>query len=94
MTTYTIALLNDMLVATAVDGDERMMADRLSAAREQGINFEDADLVLHTGLTLFKTSAEADEAEEAGATIVYSGTSMGWLEDEKGQMIYEAAGRI
>lgn len=91
MTTYTIALLNDMLVATAVDGDERMMANRLSAAREQGIEFEDADLVLHTGLTLFKTS---DEAEEAGAAIVYSGTDMGWLEDENGQMIYEAAGRI
>lgn len=91
MTTYTIALLNDMLVATAVDGDERMMANRLSAAREQGIEFEDADLVLHTGLTLFKSS---DEAEEAGAAIVYSGTDMGWLEDENGQMIYEAAGRI
>lgn len=92
MTTYTIAILNDMLVATAVDGDDTMMAERLKAARAAGIEFEADDLTMIAGLTLYRSRAEAADAEEEGAMIFYSGTDMGWLQDGAGRMDYWAAG--
>ena len=95
MTTYTIAMLDDMLLATAVDGDEAMMAkrleDTLSQLDPEREEQNRANITYVSGLTLFQAE---EDAEEAGAEIVYSGTQMGWLEDADGNMAYEAAGRV
>lgn len=92
MSTYTIALIGDMLAATALDGDDAMMQERLEDTLSQ-INAEDrgdVEIVFHEGLTLYATE---EEAEEAGADIVYSGNDMGWLEDAEGRSEYMAAAR-
>ena len=95
MTTYTIAMIDDMLAATAVDGDTKMMDDRLEDTLSQ-INSEDReaseDRVCYiSGLTLF---ASEDEADEAGAEVIYSGCDTGWLQDADGEMKYQVAGRV
>lgn len=88
---YTIALLNDWLIATAPDGDEAMLADRIEATRSEGIDFADADLRIIPGLTLIHTVEDEIAAEEAGAEIIYSGTDQGWLQDAHGNTVYHAA---
>lgn len=94
MTTYTIAMIDDMLAATAVDGDEAMMTQRLQDTLDQ-LNAEDranaASRVRYiSGLQLFKTE---EEAEDAGLEIVYSGCDTGWLQDAEGNMQYMAAAK-
>lgn len=96
MTQYTIALLcDDLLVATAPDGDGEMMSQRLKQALEMPFSdgsFPTIDQVTFIpGLTLYKT---LDEAVDAGAEIVYRGHECGALEDSAGRMIYAAAGRV
>lgn len=91
MTTHTIAMIGDMLAATAPDGDDRLMSDRLNDTLSQ-LNADDrdsVDVVYTFGLTLYATE---DEAEDSGAKIVYSGCEMGWLQDENGNAQYMAAG--
>lgn len=94
MTTHTIALFGDWLIATAPDGDAAKLAERIADAKGQGIDFDDADLRIITGLTLIRTMDEEMQAEEAGAEIVYTGTDQGWLEDEHGETGYHAAVRM
>lgn len=94
MTTYTIALIDDMLAATAVDGDDAMMQSRLEDMLSQ-INAEDRDrsrenIRFISGLTLF---ASVEDAEDAGLTVEYRGCDMGWLEDADGRMEYMAAAK-
>ena len=91
MTTYTIALIGDMLAATAVDGDDFMMAERLADTLLQ-INEDNgsAEVSYITGLTLYETEADA---ENDSAEIIYSGCDMGWLQDAAGEMKYQSAGR-
>lgn len=90
--THTIAMLGDMLVATAPDGDDATMAARIEDTRQNGkVEIPAGEIVYHKGLTLFATE---DDAEDAGAEIVYSGTQTGWLQDENGEMAYLAAGRL
>lgn len=93
--TYTIAMIGDMLAATALDGDDAMMRDRLNDTLSQ-ISQEDreqaaASVCYITGLELFPTTSDA---EDAGATVVYTGCDQGWLQDADGRMVYMAAGRI
>lgn len=91
MTTYTVAMLDYLVIATSVDGDRTMMDRRLQDARDLGIEFDTDDLRMITGLTLYATE---DEAEEAGAVVaIYAGLDMGWLQDAEGSMDYKAAGR-
>jgi len=90
MTTYTIAMIGDMLAATAVDGDDAMMADRLADTMTQVSDGDSTDVEYITGLTLYTTT---DDAETDGAEIIYSGNDMGWLQDASGKMNYMAAGR-
>lgn len=88
---YTIAMIGDMLAATAVDGDDAMMAERLADTVAQINNNNGVtDVEYITGLTLYATT---NEAEEDGAEIIYSGCDMGWLQDSNGNMVYMAAGR-
>lgn len=94
MQTHTIALLGDWLIATAPDDDAPTMYERLENARASGISFDEADLEVISGLTLIRTQAEAYDAEERGAEIIYSGTDQGHLQDEHGSMIYHAAARL
>jgi len=94
MTTHTIALFGDWLIATAPDGDAAKLAERIAAAKGQGIDFDDADLHIVTGLTLIGSADDEIAAEEAGAEIVYSGTDQGWLQDEHGNTVYHAAVRM
>src|SRR5690606_28392827 len=94
MTTHTIAMLNDWLIATAPDGDKATLALRIAETKAQGIEFDDADLHIVTGLTLIGSVDDEIAAEEAGAEIVYSGTDQGWLQDEHGNTVYHAAVRM
>ena len=89
MKTYTIAMIGDMLAATAVDGDDAMMSKRLAELPELPEDETDKT-IFTTGLTLYATVADA---EDDGAEVVYSGCDMGWLEDASGAMAYMAAGR-
>ena len=89
MTTYTIAMIGDMLAATAVDGDDAMMSERLADTLTQITEGDSTDVKYITGLTLYAT---VDDAEDDGAEVVYSGSDMGWLEDASGAMGYDAAG--
>ena len=94
MNTYTIALDGDVLMATALDGDTGMMEARLADSLSQ-ISDEDREAVAErisyiSGLSLY---ASEDDAEDAGAEVVYRGCDMGWLEDAEGRMEYMAAGR-
>lgn len=91
MKTHTIALWGDWLIATAPDGDTATLAERIADAKSQGIDFDDDDLRIITGLTLIRTIDDEVKAEEAGAEIIYSGTDQGWLEDENGETGYHAA---
>jgi hypothetical protein len=93
--TYTIAMIGDMLAATALDGDTSTMRARLQETLSQ---FNDEDrpgaenrVKYVSGLTLFHT---VSEAEEAAARIEYAGCDQGWLEDEGGRTEYMAAGKI
>lgn len=87
---YIIALSGDFLIATA--SNETLLRDRAEAAIAQaGLDLVWDDLTVIDGLTLYPSE---DEAEEAGATVVYSGTSQGWLQDDEGRMIYECAARL
>ena len=89
MKTYTIAMIGDMLAATAVDGDDAMMSERLADTLTQITEGDSTDVKYITGLTLYAT---VDDAEDDGAEVVYSGSDMGWLEDASGAMGYDAAG--
>ncbi|MDA3876623.1 MAG: hypothetical protein PF483_06000 [Halothiobacillus sp.] len=93
MTTYTIAMIGDMLVATFVDGDDTMMNERISETLDQIDHGREKihDITLKAGLTLYRT---VEEAEDAGAEIVYQGCDMGWLVDEHGWAKYAAAGLV
>lgn len=93
-TTYTLAMDGDVLMATALDGDAAMMAARLGDSLEQ-LNAEDREAVegritYVSGLTLYATE---DDAEGAGAEVIYAGCEAGWLQDADGRMAYLAAGR-
>ena len=90
MTTHTIAMIGDMLAATAVDGDNQMMADRLADTLTQINDGDGTDVELIEGLTLYAT---VDAAVDDGAEVIYSGCDMGWLQDASGAMDYMAAGR-
>lgn len=90
MTTYTIAMIGDMLAATAVDGDDAMMAERLADTVSQINDGDSTDVEYTSGLTLYATE---EDAEAAGADVVYSGCTTGWLQDASGEMRYMAAGR-
>jgi len=88
--TYTIAICDDMLLATAPDGDDALMAQRLNAMDDQlSGNWRDR-VTFTSGLTL----VGLDDDDIDGAEEVYSGTECGWLEDENGEMTYRAAVRI
>ena len=89
MTTHTIAMIGDMLAATAVDGDDAMMSERLADTLTQITEGDSTDVKYITGLTLYAT---VDDAEDDGAEVVYSGSDMGWLQDASGAMDYIAAG--
>jgi len=90
MTTYTIAIDNDsgMLLATAPDGNDEMMQERLADTLSQ-FNAEDPPPVItyYDGLTLYAETPDDDDVD-----LIYIGTSMGFLQDADGQMIYAAAG--
>ena len=88
--TYTIAMFGDFLVATAVDGDEGMMASRLAEMDTQLDGDWRSQLVFYSGLTLFRSEDDIPE----GAEVIYSGTDCGWLEDADGRMEYTAAARV
>jgi len=90
---YTIAMIGDMLAATFVDGDDDMFQERLSDTLDQidPGREEIHDIWLCSGLTLFET---VEDAEKAGAEIIYSGVDCGWLQDEDDQAIYMAAARL
>ena len=96
--TYTIALIDDMLAATAPDGDTSLMQGRLEDTLSQMSPDERQDalerITYESGLTLLRTREDLYAAEEAGADIIYTGTDMGWLEDAAGEMAYEAAARM
>ena len=63
--THTIAMLGDMLVATAPDGDAATMAARIEDTRQNGlVEIPAGKITYHSGLTLFATE---DDAEDAGA---------------------------
>jgi hypothetical protein len=89
-TTYTIAMCDDILVATAPDGDKALMEKRLAAMDDQ-LSPGWRDRIAYTsGLTLI--DFDADDIE--GAEVIYSGTDCGWLEDAAGNMHYRAAVRV
>jgi len=90
MTTYTIAMIGDMLAATAADGDNEMMAERLADTLTQITEGDSTDVKYVAGLTLYAT---VDAAADDGAEVIYSGCNMGWLQDASGAMDYMAAGR-
>ena len=90
MTTYTIAMIGDMMAATAADGDNEMMAERLADTLTQITEGDSTDVKYVAGLTLYAT---VDAASDDGAEVIYSGCNMGWLQDASGAMDYMAAGR-
>lgn len=82
MTTYTIALLNDMLMATVVDGSdiEKAVNDEISkigSVEDDSYRGAFSKCEIITGVTLANSEPETGE-------VVYSGTDAGWLEDENG----------
>lgn len=100
--TYQIAMLGDLIIATA-STDELLRQRAEAEIKMNGLTitldpsnsaFNDVrpatfdDLKIIGGLTLYKTT---DDAEADAAEIVYSGTDMGWLQDDDGQSIYDAA---
>lgn len=75
MTTYTIAMDGDMLIACIPDGED------LDAAILMQTDAADCPLTasaVYTGLTL------TDDEPEDRSRIVYSGHEMGWLTEEDG----------
>ena len=88
--THTIAICDDMLVATAPDGDEALMAQRLNAMEGQLSGGWRDRVTFISGLMLIGF----DDDDIDGAEEIYSGTECGWLEDENGEMTYRAAVRI
>jgi hypothetical protein len=97
-TRYTIAVVGDMLIAIAPDGDETTLQTGIEDTMSN-LNPEDreqalANLETHSGLILFRNEESAREAEDEGRVeIVYSGTTTGWLQDADGNTGYEAAAR-
>lgn len=87
--THTIAICDDLLVATAPDGDDAMMAARLATMDGQLSPGWRDRLTFTSGLTLI----DFDQDDIEGAEEVYSGTDCGWLEDADGNMHYRAAVR-
>ncbi len=75
MTTYTVATVNGMIVATVPDGEDIAAA---VAAEAKNIGSEFGEYAVETGLTLTDTLGEDEEWE------LKSGTE-GWLIDESGK---------
>lgn len=90
MKTYLIAMTESgHLVATASTMELlRERAEReIAEARWDDLSFD--DLHVEDGLTLHMDEDNVPPEAE----IVYSGTAMGWLEDDDGNMVYEVAAR-
>ena len=81
--TYTIAMIGDWLAATAIDGDSAALEAQVQDTMSQ-LNAEDEKPAVRyeTGLTLYES---ADDAEDDGAELAYSGNDQGWLIDENGK---------
>lgn len=82
MTTYTIAMLDDVLIATVQDSKDIMLeaSNELVTGdyrKPDGYSYLMSDLTIISGLTL-------SNDEPADADIIYSGTTNGWLQDENG----------
>lgn len=60
MKTHTIALWGDWLIATAPDGDTATLAERIADAKSQGIDFDDDDLRIITGLAARERTRSRD----------------------------------
>ena len=76
--TYTIATLDDMIVATVLDGQDVFQAAAEEAERA-GIEIDFGDLDVTEGVTL------ADEEEEGDQIVFRAGPHTGYLMDEEGR---------
>jgi len=92
--TYTIAMLDDLLLAAAPDGDAAMMAARLAdtLSHFDAVDPTDANARLRiiSGLTLFES---VDDAKVAGCDVIYSDDDCGSLQDAEGCTKYKAAAK-
>ena len=75
--TYTIATLNDLVIATVPDGQDVFQAAAEEAERA-GIEIDFGDLDVTEGVTL------ADEEEEGDQIVFRAGPHTGYLMDEEG----------
>ena len=76
--TYTIATLDDMVVATVLDGQDVFQAAAEEAERA-GIEIDFGDLDVTEGVTL------ADEEEDGDQIVFRAGPHTGCLMDEEGR---------
>lgn len=76
-TTYTLATLNGMVIATVLDGQDVFQAAAEEAERA-GIEIDFGDLDVTEGVTL------ADEEEEGDQIVFRAGPHTGYLMDEEG----------
>ena len=75
--TYTLATLNDLVIATVPDGQDVFQAAAEEAERA-GIEIDFGDLDVTEGVTL------ADEEEEGDQIVFRAGPHTGYLMDEEG----------
>jgi hypothetical protein len=83
--TYTVAILDPLLIAIVPDGSDIEAAIRDEEARA-GIEFDRSDLRIISGCTL------TDETED-GDEVIYRGTTYGYLTDAGGRRYYAAVKR-
>jgi hypothetical protein len=83
--TYTLAVLDPLLIAIAPDGANIGAAIRDEESRA-GVNVDRSELRIISGCTL------TDEIED-GDGVVYRGTTYGYLTDAEGHRHYTAVKR-
>ena len=81
--TYTLATLDGMVIATALDGQDVFQAAAEEAERA-GIEIDFGDLDVTEGVTL------ADEEEEGDQIVFRAGPHTGYLMDEEGHRYHVA----
>jgi hypothetical protein len=83
--TYTLAILEPLLIAVVPDGSDIEAAIRDEESRA-GVDIDRGSLRIISGCTL------TDEVED-GDEVVYRGTTYGYLTDAEGRRYYAAVKR-
>jgi len=82
MKTYTIATINEVLVAVTPDGSD-INAAILEEEERAGVKFDRSEIRIFEGCTLTDELKDGDE-------VVYLGNTYGYLTDNDGNRYYAA----